>query len=449
MSGQPQLFEALPKVIEDALRASILRFGVLVPVVKDQHGNVLDGHHRSRIAAEMKVDYRVDVLRVESDEDSREIQRTLNADRRQLTEQQRQEVALALRQEGHSYRAIAGALGVDAMTVRADILSTVEDSTVELPDRVTGLDGKSRPAKRPTVVAAKTQREAKRAQKALLELEGDAPVGVFDVKEISTEAREHRPPKPAVEVVAITTAFLPCAIDVADAANLPLPDESIDLIVTSPPYGLAIAYDSSDDDQGYPAYMDQVQAWSAELYRIAAPQGRLCLNVPLDTTRGGTQAVYADWVACLKDAGWRYRCTIVWNEGTINKSVARGSVDSPSSPHVIAPVEVIVVAYKGDWNLHRLDAHTLGHDDWLEWTNGLWAFGGEHHADHPAPYPEELPRRCISLFSFNDAVVCDPFVGSGTTAVVAYKLGRTFYGFDQSDQYVAQARARVAQEVAA
>lgn len=266
---------------------------------------------------------------------------------------------------------------------------------------------------------------------------------------IQEQKREERAAMPRQTPIISIPESVPCAIDLADAASLPLPDGTVDLIVTSPPYGLAIEYDNTDDDPGYAAYMAQVQTWSNELYRIAAPQGRLCLNIPLDITRGGTQPVYADWLERLRIAGWRYRCTIVWNEGTINKSTARGSVDSPSSPHVIAPVEVILVAYKSEWNLHRIGAHTLEHDAWLEWTNGLWTFGGEHRTDHPAPYPEELPRRCISLFSFTDAIVCDPFVGSGTTAVVAYKLGRTFYGFDQSPQYIAQARARVAQEIAA
>lgn len=271
--------------------------------------------------------------------------------------------------------------------------------------------------------------------------------GALDM--IHEQKREERAATPRQIPIVSIPSFVPCAIEQADAASLPLPDSTVDLIVTSPPYGLAIEYADSDDDQGYGPYLEQVQAWSAELYRIATPQGRLCLNVPLDITRGGTQPIYSDWLDRLRNAGWHYRCTIVWNEGTINKSTARGSVDSPSSPHVIAPVEMILVAYKGEWNLHRIGTHTLEHEQWLEWTNGVWTFSGEHRQDHPAPYPEELPRRCISLFSFTDAVVCDPFVGSGTTAVVAYQLGRAFYGFDQSPQYIAQARARVAQEIAA
>src|SRR5690606_25589321 len=148
-----------PAHIEDALRASIERFGVLVPVVKDQHGNILDGHHRARIADQLGVPYRVDVVQVADEEEAREIARTLNADRRQLTEEQRRAVAVELRKQGYSYRAIAGALGVSHVTVMKDVAeaSTGSDLPVEQPERIKSLDGKLRPARRPTIVAAKNE----------------------------------------------------------------------------------------------------------------------------------------------------------------------------------------------------------------------------------------------------------------------------------------------------
>lgn len=138
-----QLFPALDAATEAALRASIVRFGVIVPIVKDQHGRIIDGHHRARIAEELGAPYRVDEITVADDEEAREVARTLNADRRHLTEDQRREVHIALRQDGHSYRAIARVTGVDPMTVYHDT-ATVERSTV--PDRIVGLDGKSRPS---------------------------------------------------------------------------------------------------------------------------------------------------------------------------------------------------------------------------------------------------------------------------------------------------------------
>lgn len=150
-----QLFPALDSATEAALAASIERFGVLVPVVVDQNGQCLDGHHRRRIADKLGVKYRVDVVQVAGDEEGREIARTLNSDRRHLDVEQRREVVAALREQRHSLRAIAGAVGVSKDTVQRD-LATVSPETV--PDRTVGLDGKSRPATRPTVVAAKNQK---------------------------------------------------------------------------------------------------------------------------------------------------------------------------------------------------------------------------------------------------------------------------------------------------
>lgn len=133
----------LDAATEAALRASIKRFGVLVPVVEDQYGNLLDGNNRRRIAAEVGVDCPFVVREVADDEEAHEIARTLNEDRRHMPREKRREVVADLRSQGHSLRAIAGAVGVGLGTVERD-LATVPGGTVA--DRITGLDGKSRPA---------------------------------------------------------------------------------------------------------------------------------------------------------------------------------------------------------------------------------------------------------------------------------------------------------------
>ena len=195
MSGSNP-FPALDAATEAALTESIRRFGVLVPVVNDQRGRLIDGHHRSRIADALGVDYRVDAVSVSSEAQSLELASTLNTDRRQLTVAQRREVTAALREQGHSLRAIATAVGVDDKTVRND-LSTADYSAV--PGRVTGLDGKSRPSSRPSIVASKNAREAARAQEALRT--APVPTGkVIDVRraerlacEASSNARRREP----------------------------------------------------------------------------------------------------------------------------------------------------------------------------------------------------------------------------------------------------------------
>jgi site-specific DNA-methyltransferase (adenine-specific) len=264
------------------------------------------------------------------------------------------------------------------------------------------------------------------------------------------QIEKHAQPPRAIPWVAQLPANI--EIEEGDAAALPLPDECIDLIVTSPPYNLDKAYGSGiDDDQDYADYLEYVASWAREMYRVAGPHGRLALNVPLDTMLGGTpRPVYADWYYALKEAGWQYRSTIIWHEGNVTRSNARGSIASPSSPYVAAPVEMVLLAHKGAWGLVRDGAASdLTREESVAWQGpaaGLWAFGGETRSEHPAAFPPELPRRLIKLLSYPGDVVLDPFMGSGTTAVVARALGRTVYGYDRSPRWVALARERVAQE---
>lgn len=241
------------------------------------------------------------------------------------------------------------------------------------------------------------------------------------------------------------------SIRVADARSLPLADGSVHLIVTSPPYGVGKAYAGEGDVTAgdWPSFMHD---WLLEAYRVAADGGRLALNVPLDTTRGGFRPTYAQAVQMADAAGWEYRSTIVWFDDQLGKSTARGSMDSAGAPHVIAGAEMVALFSKVEWKRAAPgpvllgDQRALQHDEWLEWTNGVWRFPGETNAfeGHPAPYPYELPRRLIKLLSFPGDVVCDPFCGSGTTALAAHRLGREFEGFDISDAYVKSALRRVA-----
>ena len=256
-----------------------------------------------------------------------------------------------------------------------------------------------------------------------------------------------KPPRQA-SVLALPSSV---RLDVADAAALPLEADSVDLIVTSPPYGLSKDYAAyTDTSEGWHYLM---QTWLAEMFRVAKPGGRLALNVPFDTTDGGNRPTWPQACKAAVDAGWSYRWAIVWNEGNVSKSVARGSIDSPAAPHVITPVEVIGVFYKGEWGRQSDTPPDLEHDEWLEWTNGLWTFRGEGRAweGHPAAFPEELPRRLIKLLSYPGDTVLDPFAGSGTTALVAWQLGRVTIGFDHAPEYIESARRRLvnAQGVAA
>lgn len=227
-----------------------------------------------------------------------------------------------------------------------------------------------------------------------------------------------------------------------------VPGDSIDLVVTSPPYNIDMQYGEYKDDVPYETYLSFSRDWLAEAFRILKTDGRLCLNVPLDKNKGGQQSVCADMTRIAKDVGFQYHSTIIWNEGNISRRTAWGSWMSASAPYVIAPVEVIVVVYKRSWKKDRKGESDVTRDEFIEWTNGLWSFNGESKKKigHPAPYPVELPRRCIKLFSYVGDTVLDPFLGSGTTLVASAMTGRRGIGFDVNPTYCELAMSRVRAE---
>jgi len=216
-----------------------------------------------------------------------------------------------------------------------------------------------------------------------------------------------------------------------------LPPESVDLIVTSPPYDVDISYDGYEDNLPYPKYLEFMSKALKKCYELAKPDGRLCLNIPLDKNKGGQQSVYADIVTIAKEIGWQYHTTIIWNEQNISRRTAWGSWLSASAPFVIAPVEMIVVMYKRRWQKRRKGVSDITREEFLEWTNGVWTFSGESRkrVGHPSPFPVELPRRCIKLFSYIGDVVLDPFVGSGTTLLACLQLKRIGIGVEISQTY--------------
>jgi site-specific DNA-methyltransferase (adenine-specific) len=222
--------------------------------------------------------------------------------------------------------------------------------------------------------------------------------------------------------------------------------ESIDLIVTSPPYNVDIQYNSHQDDVSYPDYLEFTRAWLARCFQFLKEDGRFCLNIPLDKNKGGQQSVGADITTIAKQVGFRYHATIVWNEGNISRRTAWGSWLSAAAPFVIAPVELIVVLYKKRWRKTSGSGKSdITKSEFMNWTNGLWTFSGESKkkVGHPAPFPLELPRRCIKLFSFVGDTVLDPFVGSGTTLIAAAMLNRIGIGVEIDPQYCELAKRRI------
>jgi site-specific DNA-methyltransferase (adenine-specific) len=223
-------------------------------------------------------------------------------------------------------------------------------------------------------------------------------------------------------------------------------DNSVDLVVTSPPYNVDIQYNSHKDDVSYAEYLEFSKKWMARCFEWLKDDGRFCLNIPLDKNKGGQQSVGADLTTISKEIGFHYHSTIVWNEGNISRRTAWGSWMSASAPYVIAPVELIIVLYKDKWKkTSGSKISDIERNEFMVWTNGLWEFNGESkkRIGHPAPFPIELPRRCVKLFSYVDDVVLDPFCGSGTTLIAAVSNHRKGIGIDVDKKYCELARKRI------
>lgn len=228
--------------------------------------------------------------------------------------------------------------------------------------------------------------------------------------------------------------------------------EFIDLIVTSPPYNVDIQYNSHKDDLTYEEYLQFSEKWMSNCYKWSKSEARFLLNCPLDKNKGGQQSVGADLTVIAKRIGWKYHSTIIWNEGNISRRTAWGSWLSASAPFVIAPVELIIVFYKDQWKKTQgTKISDISRQEFMDWTNGVWTFNGESKKKigHPAPFPRELPYRCIKLFSFQRDVVFDPFAGSGTTLIEASNNNRIGVGVEIDKNYCELAVNRIIKETGA
>ncbi len=242
----------------------------------------------------------------------------------------------------------------------------------------------------------------------------------------------------------------------ADSTDLSfLPTASVQLVVTSPPYNLGKDYGTTRDDATYHAYLEWVARWCRELQRVLEPGGRLCLNIPLDVNlkfdEDGNRAthkqpVLADFTELLvHDLGYVYNTTILWLENNVSRRTAWGSWLSASDPWVNTAAEAVVVLSRDHRRRNgRGKTSDISREEFMEAALGIWDFHGENTRKygHPAPFPEELPKRLIRLFSFREDVVLDPFVGSGTTCRVAKDLGRRSIGVDIDPGYCAVAADR-------
>ena len=222
--------------------------------------------------------------------------------------------------------------------------------------------------------------------------------------------------------------------------------ESVDLIITSPPYGVGIEYGTHNDRMGAENYFTWVRQWMKVCYEWLSDTGRACINVSLDVNRPHKLPLSALYTTIAMDVGFNYHATIVWNKaGLARDSTAWGSWLSASAPSITPRVEVIIVLCKGNWKKNKQGKTNINRHDFMTWVRGQWKIQSESakRIGHPAPFPVELPMRCIKLFSFDDELILDPFCGSGSTLVAAVKENRNAIGIDIDQDYCKIATERV------
>lgn len=224
-----------------------------------------------------------------------------------------------------------------------------------------------------------------------------------------------------------------------------LPDRSVHLMVTSPPYNAGKEY---DQDLTLDEYRELLRRTFAETYRVLVGGGRACVNLA-SLGRKPYIPLHAFVVQDLLEIGFLMRGEIIWNKaGSASPSTAWGSWRSAANPVLRDIHEYILVFSKESFARPGQGRQSsLSRDDFLEWTKSVWTFPAvsARSVGHPAPFPEELPRRLIELYTFRGDVVLDPFCGSGTTCMAAKRLARHFIGYDVDREYTALARRRLAQ----
>ena len=223
-----------------------------------------------------------------------------------------------------------------------------------------------------------------------------------------------------------------------------LPDNSVHLMVTSPPYNVGKEYDA---DLTLPEYLEFLGKVWAEVFRVLVPGGRACVNVANLGRRP-----YIPLNAWITDSmlhlGYLMRGEVIWNKAaSASPSTAWGSWKSATNPTLRDVHEYILIFSKGAFKRHasRPVRSTISKEEFLEYTKSVWTFPTEPASKigHPAPFPVELPYRLIQLYSFKDDVILDPFMGSGQTAIAALKAGRHFVGYEINSEYVSLANTRI------
>jgi site-specific DNA-methyltransferase (adenine-specific) len=225
-----------------------------------------------------------------------------------------------------------------------------------------------------------------------------------------------------------------------------LPDNSVHLMVTSPPYNVGKEYDENLTLREYLSFLNRT--WR-ETYRVLVPGGRACINV---ANLGRKPYIPLNGLLAreLISLGFLMRGEIIWDKGgSASTSTAWGSWQSASNPTLRDTHEYILVFSKGSFKREKIEGResTISKEEFLEFTKSVWALTSESakKVGHPAPFPVDLPYRLIQLYTYAGEVILDPFMGSGQTALAALKAGRRYIGYELVEEYRTLANNRIEQ----
>ena len=223
-----------------------------------------------------------------------------------------------------------------------------------------------------------------------------------------------------------------------------IPDSSIDLVVTSPPYNIGIDYGVYKDNLSWDNYFNWCEEWLIELKRIIKSDGRICINHYLSLGNAKERvSPLMELNTIAKRIGLKHHSVAVWFDRTLAKRTAWGSWLSASSPYINSPNEGILFLYKDVWKKKIKGKSTIDKDLFIKLTRGIWEIPTDRKRLTKATFPEDLPFNCIQLLSYENEIVFDPFMGSGTTGKVAIDNNRGFVGIELNKDYFEIAKKRI------
>ncbi len=256
-------------------------------------------------------------------------------------------------------------------------------------------------------------------------------------KSIESKKLTKIPPKENTSPLEVNKLYVQSSVQMHQ-----IPDNSVHLMITSPPYNVGKDYDKDLSQQEYKQLLMQV---FQETYRVLEEGGRACINIA-NIGRKPYIPLHALIVSIMSEIGFFMRGEIIWDKGaSAGTSCAWGSWKSATNPVLRDTHEYILIYSKKNFARRSHQKSTITKDEFLEYTKSIWRFPAESakRVSHPAPFPLELPKRLISLYSFEQDIVLDPFMGSGTTCLAAKELDRTYLGYDVDPVYIEIASQRL------